>query len=423
MASPDLLIVGGSARAAAWCAVRAGLQVAALDRYNDLDLLAVADPCFLWDGSDGQVERVVGELGVPWMYVGPLENRPDLIDRCAKLAPLRGNGGETLRAVRDPVRLQQALADAGLPTLEVREEHDPPPMDDTWLLKPRASCGGRDVVVWRAATMNYPARQEPHYFQQLVPDSARATESLVGQVSDGWEEPCRKFTSGLRFSEFPSPPHHDGPLSAIRFGQCVGPAASRLALPPERTVFQTIGEAFSLDGLFGVDFLSFSRPHRPKTGPFKGRLGTKPTLGVLEVNPRWTASMELLPARLLPFETWSGKGLNSSASGPDEGSVHAKRVVYARRTVRVGRLPVYGPTDAFWIADVPAPGSIVHEDEPVCTVFASTPCSPVSSIAPWERLNGTERLHTELDEREKEVRSMLKAEHSGLERWGLQLPV
>ena len=129
MPKPDLLIVGGSARAAACVAVRSGLKVAALDRYNDLDLRLAAETVLPWDGGDADIERAVGEFGVPWMYVGPLENRPDLVDRCAELAPLRGNGGDVLRAVRDPWRVRHALRFAGLPTLDLRRRIDPPPAD------------------------------------------------------------------------------------------------------------------------------------------------------------------------------------------------------------------------------------------------------------------------------------------------------
>ena len=284
MPKPDLLIVGGSARAAAWCAVRAGLRVAALDRYNDLDLLAVADPCFKWDGSDRQVEEVVGALGVPWMYVGPLENRPDLVDRCAKLAPLRGNGGDVLRAVRDPVRLQRALGEAGLPTLAVREETNPPPADGTWLLKPRGGCGGRGIAVWDRRAAGHATLREPHYFQErdgfrppyvLIEIDGIHAESAAAVRVDRRVRP-------LGHSAYLDPPVEND-IEDFALREVSGwnvPVTPRFF----RSQLEVIAEAFGLVGPFGIDFAAtVGRGDDPLDSP-----------RVVEVNPRFTSTMELL---------------------------------------------------------------------------------------------------------------------------------
>ena len=381
MPKPDLLIVGGSARAAAWCAVRAGMKVAALDRYNDLDLLAVADPCFKWDGSDRQVEEVVGDLGVPWMYVGPLENRPDLVDRCARLAPLRGNGGDVLRAVRDPVRVQRVLGEAGLPTLAVREERDPPPADGNWLLKPRGGCGGRGIAVWDQRAAGHPTLRESHYFQELVP-------GLRG----------RSFHVSSAFAATP-----DGVRLAgvFRHGNWSAddphPAWSRPIYGPDR-VARRYGYSHGV-------FWGEREEHLARALNLRGPCGIDATQGwrdghrgfVVEVNPRFTASMDLCDLACGPFGN-----VDTRDAWPEVE--RARRIVVTDRPVHAGRMPVFGPHDDGWAADVPAPGTVIPAGGPVCTVFAECP-RPTG----YDRdgLARSEALRGLLDEREDQVRVML----------------
>ena len=53
-----------------------------------------------------------------------------------------------LPRVRDPFLLQKALADAGLPSLDVRETPKDLPRDGTWLCKARQSSAGSGVEPW-----------------------------------------------------------------------------------------------------------------------------------------------------------------------------------------------------------------------------------------------------------------------------------
>ncbi|MEM9704429.1 MAG: hypothetical protein AAF907_18450, partial [Planctomycetota bacterium] len=270
MPDPDLLIVGGSVRAAAWCAVRAGLKVAALDRFNDLDLKAVAEPCFLWDGSDEQVERVVGDLRVPWMYTGPLENRPDLIDRCAELAPLRGNPGNVLRRVRDPFELHAALTafrraepdhERILRVLDVRSSDDPPPFapadwatnpqlfaseEPPWLLKPLNSCGGSGIAVWEEAAAEHPTLSRSHYFQRITSTGTVLPCSVSAEAVAGGVRPLGVCRNGRIQQLGRRLPRFDDPLL---YG---GPYAATLRLV---SLLEHLRDWFGLQGLFGVDLL------------------------------------------------------------------------------------------------------------------------------------------------------------------------
>ena len=366
MATPDLLIVGGTARSAAWCAVRAGLRVAALDRFNDLDLLAVTERAFLWDAGDEQVERVVGELGIPWVYTGPLEHRPDLIDRCAAFAPLLGTPGDALRAVRDPLKLADVLRDFAesgregserLRVLDVRPSSDPPPFaprdwawnprawdreQGVWLLKPVESCGGYNIAVWDEHEVDHPVLSAPHYFQRIRTNGGPC---FPGSVS------AEATPGGIRW-----------------FGSCVtGPPQRLGSRPPEFRnellcgpgftgswvvpLLEHLAERFGLRGPFGVDVMRYA--------------GEPDEYAVVEVNPRPSASMDLFEDAHGPFGTASA---GPAAVRP--GTRRCRRTVFARGDVRVGHLPVFGPFDRGWVADVPAPASLIPDRYPVCTVYA-----------------------------------------------------
>ena len=150
MASEEsLIIVGASARAAAFSALRAGLRPCCFDLFADADLRArchvEAIPAREYPRSlPGQV---AGAPPGPWLYTGGPENHPEIVARIARDRPLLGNDAEVLRLVRDPVFVSNLLRSAGLPYAEVslREPDD----GRAWLAKPCASAGGTGIRVWR----------------------------------------------------------------------------------------------------------------------------------------------------------------------------------------------------------------------------------------------------------------------------------
>ena len=145
-----LLIVGASARAAAFSALRAGLRPECADLFADADLRA---RCPVWPVAAEGYPRSFLDLPAlrdpgPWMYTGGFENRPDLIDALARRRQsLWGNPAGVLRRVRSPFEVCGALRAAGLPC-PVAWAGDTPPAEGRWLLKPRhggAWCAVRCV--------------------------------------------------------------------------------------------------------------------------------------------------------------------------------------------------------------------------------------------------------------------------------------
>jgi predicted ATP-grasp superfamily ATP-dependent carboligase len=116
-----------------------------------------------------------------------------------------------------------------------------------------------------------------------------------------------------------------------------------------------VAEAFGVRGLNGIDFVARGGAPLP-----------------VEVNPRWSSSMELFDREeresLLAAHVGACRAGLVSWRSESPGSVAGKAIVFARRAV------VLGETSG-WLAsrarrDVPWPGQRVAPGEPVCTVYA-----------------------------------------------------
>ena len=364
-----VLIVGGSTRAAAWSAVRAGLQPICADLFADLDTRQVAEIVPVRDFPYSLPEDVARVQADGWFYTGGLENHPDIIERMlrpdAPYGSLWGTPPAALRLVRDPFWLAETLRAAGLPALEVLPESSPPPADGTWLQKPLASAGGRAIRVWdqAAALRDF---EEPHYFQRRV---AGDSCSAVFRARDG-QGNCLGATQQLNNLE--------ASRASVPFAYCgsIGPIdqpGSSVSLTSESRntvtrIAKTLAGASGLYGLFGIDFvLDGDR------------------VWVTELNPRYTASMEVLelarrPSLLaVPAESGFKRPLDSPtqadtwAKGPVE--FVAKAILYARHSFAALDLTHLMHGESSWhpphVADVSAPGTVIAAGWPICTVFAT----------------------------------------------------
>src|SRR5262249_9399076 len=135
-----------------------------------------------------------------------------------------------------------------------------------------------------------------------------------------------------------------------------------------RLLGQALAEGFGLLGLFGVDFIL--RDGRPWP---------------VEVNPRYTASVEVLELALgraltddhrRAFDR-GGPGLLAPVRPAGHGIV-GKRIVFATVSCRfpddgAWRAPPDDPFALPDLADVPAPHTEFAAGDPVLTVFAAAP--------------------------------------------------
>jgi predicted ATP-grasp superfamily ATP-dependent carboligase len=377
-----VLVVGVSTRAAADSAARAGFDVTAIDAFGDLDHHRSVDVRsiprnFGAPFSARAAARAAGTIDCDAVvYLSNFENHPRAVSALANGRELWGNAPPILRRVRDPGLLARALRRRGCATPDVFLERDaasigaghpcndagdlqhPLPGRTKWLVKPLASGGGHRIRPYadeRCATTG--ARGDalvPRgcYLQELIdgiPGSVvfvaaggRAvplgvSRQLVGEAAFG--------ATAYRYCGNILAAHTDWDDSSI---------VNRAA-----TLARAVAEEFGVVGVNGIDFVV--RDGVPLA---------------IEVNPRWSASMELVE-RAHGFSVFEAHAaacvrdvlptVDLTQARPGAGAV-GKAVIFARRDVVVG-------DTMRWLADgtvrdIPYPGERIPAGQPVCTVFA-----------------------------------------------------
>lgn len=366
-AAGDLVIVGASVRAFAASAHRAGWRVHAADLFGDLDLAAVAaSMAVARGGAEGYPGNLVAECRrfppAPVCYTGALENHPEVIAALAAERPLLGASVAAVRAVRDVTNLERAVRAVGLLFPETRLDAAGVPRDGSFLVKPAAGAGGRGIDRWTAAAArrSRPARA---IWQRRVAGAAWST--------------CHAVT-----------PHGAELLGASRqllgcswcgargFAWCgaIGVGVEEIARSL-RGQFDAIGSmlvGFGLTGVVGVDVV----------------VNQRGKVWVVEVNPRPTASMELVEratGRSIAATHLAACGADaprSAGTAPTcNGVPGTKAILFASAATAIdsglpGRLEslaaAWREADGDWpaVADIPRPGQVIARGGPLLTLFA-----------------------------------------------------
>jgi uncharacterized protein len=334
-----VLIAGLTTRALAESAVRAGATIVTVDYFGDLDQARVCETHPLREHGRGYsaaaILEVARELAYDAVvYCGGLENHPRVVAELARGRLLLGNTPDTLSRVRDPGGLFRYLASRGFAVPDTRVATVPLPATGRWLLKPARGGGGQGVRRW--------AGQRPgvgQILQELV-DGVSASASFVG---DGRRSVVLGWTEQLRAPR------------GFRYGGNIMPLAGNAAAREEvDAIADALTQEYGLRGLNGFDFIL--RAGRPV---------------LLEVNPRYCASMELIErassASVFGLHVGACRG-QLPARFEEPPGVWGKAIVYASRTVAV-------PDTTAWldqgIRDVPHPGEVIRAGHPICTVIAS----------------------------------------------------
>jgi predicted ATP-grasp superfamily ATP-dependent carboligase len=345
-----LIIVGASARAAAASALRAGFSPWCADLFADADLAAACPVCRLEPRHypRGLIAALKDAPPGPWLYTGALENHPDLVARVAR--PLLGNPAETLRRVRDPLRLKQVLREHGLPCPEVTLEQ--PDSRRRWLVKPRRGAGGLHIRAWQTAMTRVPPRC---YLQEWIDGPSYAAIFLGKQRQAELVGVTRQLVGEAWLHAGPF--QYCGSIGPVGLSDAVRSGLSRLG--------RVLAAAFDLRGLFGADFIVHDEQPWP-----------------VEVNPRYTASVEILEratGRALVAEHAAVFGVAAAPKPPmAQSRVHGKAVLFATRDMI---WPRHGPWDAALVvglgglsapfADIPHAGASILRGQPICTLLAA----------------------------------------------------
>jgi predicted ATP-grasp superfamily ATP-dependent carboligase len=376
---PSLAIVGASARSAAASAVRAGYRPITADLFADADLRRSATATRISPYPEGLLDWLRTVEPPAWMYTGALENHPELIDQMAWIAPLWGNPGDVLQRVRSPWELADALRDAGLLFPETRPSCDDLPRDGSWLAKTYRGASGSGV------------REFSAQFSQGGEETRRQRDKETRRIPSVASSPC------LPVSLSPGPVFQrrvDGtPCAAVfvasggdaellgitrqlvgedwlgagrfQYAGSIGPwPVSTRALTTIQQIGHVLAEQFELVGLFGVDMIL-----------------DEDQVWTLEVNPRYTASVEVVERAtgVQAIAAHAAACCESSISDfrlPIASQTYGKAILFAKRDVVVAQaladsaleeaLRMPWPT----LADVPAAGTLVELGRPILTLFA-----------------------------------------------------
>jgi predicted ATP-grasp superfamily ATP-dependent carboligase len=362
LASGRILATGLSTRAIAESAARGGHPVVTLDYFGDRDQRSlVENHSLLRDlrlpfsaGSLLQASRTLDFCRLAAVvYISNLENHPGVVEELAQGRVLLGNAPEVLRQVRDWHTLRAFCRDAGIacPTTLLPGEESEADPTIRWLHKPVRSGGGHGVRRWAGEPLD-----ENHVLQAYV----EGRPASAAFVADGRRSVVVGLTEQLIGRN---------ELGARGFAWCGN--ILPLSLQPEGwfTVLEKVERMaaqltrhFGLRGVNGVDLVVADGPDgRPH--PF-----------LVEVNPRYTGSMELVERAYglnvfsLHLEAMAGRlpAFSLADHLHLQDRYLGKGIVYARRAVTL-------PETAGWTErgrrDVPFPGERIEAGHPVCTVL------------------------------------------------------
>jgi len=360
-----VLLIGASVRAGAQALARDGWQVIAADAFGDRDTHSAAYRTHLVDPYPTGLDRIARRYPrVPWCYLGALENRPGWLTTWARHAPLWGISGQVVRSLRDPWILQAVLREVGFacPDLQRRKGTvNPLATNCQWLRKPRNSGGGRGID-WESVTRG--AARQPVYWQAFVTGIPRSGVFLASRTD------CRLLgvTGALAEIDPTSHGHHQ----PFHYTGSWGPAP---LTESEQEGWERLGQwlthVYQLRGVFGVDAVM-----------------SGVDLMVLEVNPRLTASAEVLERtsnvsvmRLHVEQFSSGPSDLAASENPRAGRLAAKQVLYAPSCRRVTSTFVqwceqssHHPMSWPLLADIPSVGTNIRQGSPLLTAFSHAEC-------------------------------------------------
>ena len=353
MGEKRVLIVGVSTRAFAESARRAGRACVTVDAFGDLDQKArVENVALLRDKGRAYSAAAAVAIGRRLdagsaAYVANLENHPAAVRRLAAGRQLLGNSPAVLVAARDWKQLTRTVEEAGgrTPTTFAAGQARSLPAGRSWLRKLLRGGGGSGV----APLVPGARLRSDEVAQERI-------DGVLGSVSfaaDGRRARLLGLSRGLA---------GDDSFGATGYRY----SGSLFPFPVEPSLLERVEglaqattRAFGLVGVNGLDFIV--------------RDGEA---FVLEVNPRYSASMELLErAGLLNvFETHAaacGGALTAASGKRVSAGVFGKAILWARRDIVAGDTRRWLARDD--VRDLPFPGERIRRGHPVCTVLADGP--------------------------------------------------
>jgi predicted ATP-grasp superfamily ATP-dependent carboligase len=325
------VLIGLSTRALAESAVKAERDIVSIDFFGDVDQEQICENIGLRKEYGAELDSFDPSLFLKAasqlefdsvIYVAPLENHLQVLERFEKHSRIIGNGVKVVTEVRDWKRVREFCKENGI--------NFPQTVEGTGLIvKPKKSGGGvgihhlSEYVVQRYI-------KGKHYSASFLGNGEQGRLVSVNEQLIGREE-----------------------FGARDFWYCgnITPAGIE-----REDVIQGLCEnvvaKFKLKGSCGIDFVMD-----------KG-------LWLMEINPRPQATLEIVEkaymVNMFTLHINAVEGTLEWIGRPKR--TWGKAIIYAEKEVKIpdaSQWSTYG-----WIKDIPHPREIIKKGEPLCTVLA-----------------------------------------------------
>lgn len=353
------LVLGLSTRAIAESAVQCGQNIITLDYFGDQDQKALVENYSLardFQQPFSAENLLIASESLDFdsvVYTANLENHPEVLEMLSRRAFILGNGPEVLCNVRDWKVLREFCRNHSIchpPTLLAGEEKQAT-SEFQWLSKPSFGGGGRGIHPWSGSKV-----KDSCVLQARV-DGLSASAAFVADGTKGIVIGLTRQFIGQ--SEF----------GAAGYTWCGNILPLPLELDQNLYVIEEVEKMvtllvrhFSLKGLGGIDFVISRRPDN------------KPLPFLIEINPRYTASMELIEwaygLNIYSLHLNAIKGFlpEFSLSKALTDNYYGKGIVFAPKSVRIQKTDGWAELGRH---DIPFPGDKIGQGKPVCSVLAS----------------------------------------------------
>jgi len=354
-----ILLLGASTRALAESAWLSGHPIVSVDYFGDRDQKQLVENYALLQdfhlplSVQGLAQASAQIEAEAVAYVGNLENYPEIVEELTKDRLLLGNGSRALREVRDWRTLRRFCREVGIlypSTLLPGEEKQACP-EYHWLCKPIRSGGGHGIHSWD---------ERPLKNHQILQAKIEGRPASVAFVADGRRSRILGVTEQLIGR--PELGSSGFVWSGNIFPLDLALVDGGYLMHQMEEMVSWLTHRFGLRGVNGVDVM------------VSGELGGYLHPYLLEVNPRYSASMELVERANgtnlfnLHMDGLAGRLPDFSFRERSHQDFVGKGVVYARRAVSIADTSRWVERG---IRDVPFPGRRIDAGHPVCTVLAS----------------------------------------------------
>ncbi|MEY4565736.1 MAG: hypothetical protein RLY14_706 [Planctomycetota bacterium] len=394
-----LVLLGSSVRAMAQSCHYLNIPVWAVDQFADSDCRAVASRITQKELQEITVADFPKDLRLAFLPGGGIENHPTLAEQLADTFAWCGLSGDQLRAIRElenifPIARQCGIKtpatfffSKGADSLDYERFDFENLQPNQWLWKSSQSGGGlgvSDIETWDVLKYLLTIRAEGYLQESIRGEAFGATMILSRQGEPEWIGASRLLTAGNPLpnsllwenagenpgrTQIPSSRRTDYPYL---FGGAIGPVPLPQAVIDRLLSFaKQCHQHFGIRGWFQVDFI----------------LNQQHDLWLLEINPRWSATMEIYErttGRSLVSPHLNAWGIETKAHSfpiPIPDPLVLKYVVYASslfiwtavETQKAKDLNQQAIHENGWpvLADLPQDGTTFDAGMPILTILAS----------------------------------------------------